>query len=229
MGLPGLRPGILTKLSKIFTIRTLLIVVFLETTTLIPLALHVAFEKPALTLRMPTAVSHAAGPPAAGSAVVKTTPAAAAVTPAMRLRIPKIGVSAPIDPLGTTAKGEMAAPSAPQEIGWYRLGPRPGDIGSAVIAGHYGLWADGETSIFDHLNKLVAGDKLYIDYKEGKTVAYIVRKSQTYDPNADASNIFKSSDGKSHINLVTCAGKWDEKSRSYSKRLVVFADKEQGL
>jgi len=35
-----------------------------------------------------------------------------------------------------------------------------------------------------------------------------------------------SNDGKAHLNLITCAGVWDEVEKSHSSRLVVFADME---
>jgi hypothetical protein len=53
----------------------------------------------------------------------------------------------------------------------------------------------------------------------------VVREIQRYDPNADASSVFSSNDGKSHLNLITCEGIWDEVSQSYPQRLVIFTDK----
>ncbi|MFA5714473.1 MAG: PAS domain S-box protein [Candidatus Paceibacterota bacterium] len=41
-----------------------------------------------------------------------------------------------------------------------------------------------------------------------------------------ATDIFVSNDGKAHLNLITCGGFLDEVSKSYPKRLVVFADAE---
>ncbi|MDO8558807.1 MAG: class F sortase [bacterium] len=84
----------------------------------------------------------------------------------------------------------------------------------------------GEGSVFDNLNKLRKGDVLYIEDDKGVIVSFVVRESRNYDPNADASDIFNLNDGKPHLNLITCEGVWDEASKSYSKRLVVFTDKE---
>jgi hypothetical protein len=46
-----------------------------------------------------------------------------------------------------------------------------------------------------------------------------------FDPSADATAVFISNDGSSHLNLITCDGVWDKQAKQYSKRLVVFADR----
>jgi LPXTG-site transpeptidase (sortase) family protein len=144
----------------------------------------------------------------------------------VRLTIPKIKVDASIEYVGVTAKGEMGVPKGPKDVAWFDIGTRPGNIGSAVIAGHYGTWINGEGSVFDNLNKLVRGDKIYVEDEKGMISTFVVRESRSYNPNADASEVFGLADGKSHLNLVTCEGIWNEVSQTYSQRLVVFADKQ---
>ncbi len=145
----------------------------------------------------------------------------------MRLRIPTINVNATIEPAGMTQNGEMGVPKGPNNVTWFKLGPRPGESGSAVIAGHYGRWKTGEGSVFDTLHTLRKGDKIYVEDEKGITTTFIVREKRNYDPNANASEIFTSKDGKSHLNLITCEGVWNKSSKSYTKRLVVFTDKEE--
>lgn len=144
----------------------------------------------------------------------------------VRLKIPSIEVDAPVEYVGIIANGEMGIPKGPADVGWYEIGPRPGENGSAVIAGHYGGWKNGEKSVFDDLNKLKEGDSVYIENENGGAITFIVQKVQTFNPNDDASAVFVSSDGKAHLNLITCEGAWNKNSRSYSKRLVVFADRK---
>jgi LPXTG-site transpeptidase (sortase) family protein len=105
------------------------------------------------------------------------------------------------------------------------MGPRPGETGSAVIAGHYG-WRKGAPAVFDGLRALAKGDKLFVEGRDGIAVVFIVRKVMTYGENDDASDVFGSSDGRAHLNLITCEGVWNKASGSYSNRLVVFADAE---
>lgn len=141
------------------------------------------------------------------------------------LTIPKIKVDASIEQVGLTADWSLSAPKDPAKVAWFNLSPRPGDNGSAVIAGHYG-WKDGIPAAFDNLHKLVKGDKLYVKDGKGTATVFVVTGVQTYGKNEDASNVFISNDGKAHLNLITCEGIWDKVSKSYSKRLVVFTDKE---
>jgi LPXTG-site transpeptidase (sortase) family protein len=143
----------------------------------------------------------------------------------MRLKIPRIKVDSAIEGVGIVPDGAMDVAKDPAKVAWLDLGPRPGENGSAVIAGHYGL-KDGKASVFDNLYKLRQGDKLYIEDDKGLIISFVVSESRRYDPGADASGVFNSNDGNSHLNLVTCQGVWDESAKSYSERLVVFTDRE---
>jgi LPXTG-site transpeptidase (sortase) family protein len=143
----------------------------------------------------------------------------------MRLKIPEINVDATIEYVGLNSSGAMDVPKGPVDVAWLQLGPRPGENGSAVIDGHYGTWKNGDHSVFDDLKKLTTGDRLSIVDNKGLIISFVVRESQSYDQNADAKDVFSSSDGKSHLNLITCEN-WDTTSASYTKRLVVFTDKE---
>lgn len=143
----------------------------------------------------------------------------------VNLKIPAINVDAAIESVGITSKGEMDVPKSPANAAWYNRGPRPGEKGSSVIDGHSG-YKDNIPAIFDNLSKLRSGDKIYLKDEKGVTNIFVVRVSRDYDPKADASGVFHSSDGKAHLNLITCEGVWDNTKKSYSSRLVVFADKE---
>ncbi len=143
----------------------------------------------------------------------------------VRLTIPKISVDAAIEPVGLTGEGAMSVPKGPDDTAWFSQGTRPGEIGSAVIDGHSG-WKDGIPAVFDNLNRLRIGDTILVMDGRGVTFTFVVRKVKTYDPKADASDVFSSNDGKVHLNLITCEGTWDPISRTSSERLIVFADKE---
>ncbi len=143
----------------------------------------------------------------------------------IRLKIPKIKVNAAIEYIGINSKGEMGIPKLPRDAAWYNLGPRPGEIGSAVISGHVN-WYNGATSVFANLNKLKIGDEITVQDSKGVSITFVVRKIHEFTSKEDASEVFVSNDGKAHLNLITCDGVWDKKTKQYSKRLVVFADKE---
>lgn len=143
----------------------------------------------------------------------------------VRLTIPSIGVDASLESVGLTPKGAMDVPTGPANAAWFSLGPHPGEEGSAVIAGHYG-WKDGLPAVFDDLSTLQKGDTVYVEDENGVRTTFVVRELRSYGEYEDAPEVFGSIDGKAHLNLVTCEGIWDTVSKSYAKRLVVFADKE---
>ncbi|HEY4477759.1 MAG TPA: class F sortase [Candidatus Paceibacterota bacterium] len=143
----------------------------------------------------------------------------------IRMMIPKISVDAPVEYMGLTSDGSMDAPVEPSSVGWFHPGTIPGEIGSAVIDGHSG-WKGNEKAVFDNLHKLKKGDKVYVENKKKEITTFIVTKTQTYDPDADTSQVFGSNDGLSHLNIITCAGVWDEIEKSHSNRLVVFTNKD---
>ena len=141
----------------------------------------------------------------------------------VRLKIPKIKVNAVVETAGLTPDGAMGVPKGPANVAWFKLGPRPGNTGSAVIAGHYGF---KKGSVFDNLNKLQKGDKIYVEDDKGATSTFVVRDIKMFASNAGASEVFNSGDDKSHLNLITCEGIWNKATKNYSRRRVVFADKE---
>ena len=57
----------------------------------------------------------------------------------VRLKIPVIGVDTAIEDAYITPDGRMDVPAGSVNVAWYALGPRPGQIGSAVIGGHFGI------------------------------------------------------------------------------------------
>lgn len=156
-----------------------------------------------------------------------TVPKAANTRRAIRLKIPKINVDAAVGPVGLTLEGAMDAPKGPTDVAWFERGPRPGEKGSAVITGHYGRWENGTKSVFDNLNRLKPGDTLSIEDAQGVTISFVVRELRLYNQNDDAADVFGSSDGKAHLNLIACAGVWDKVKKIYPDRLVVFTDKEE--
>ncbi|MCR4279493.1 MAG: class F sortase [Candidatus Zambryskibacteria bacterium] len=165
----------------------------------------------------------AAAQSATVTTVQKTQPQVTQAGP-KRLRIPSIGVDAHVEQVGLTSSGNMDAPAGPDNAGWYKYGVKPGEVGSAVIDGHSG-WRDNIPAIFDNLGNVKVGDKIYVEGSDGTTTTFVVRDIREYGYNDDAYEIFNSSDGLAHLNLITCTGEWNDIARSSLKRLVVFADK----
>jgi sortase A len=141
-----------------------------------------------------------------------------------RVIIQKIGVDALVEQVALDEKGRMAIPSNYTDVGWYKLGPRPGAFGSAVLAAHLST-KTLEPAVFADLHKLEPGDDIWIMDEKGNGLRFKVRGSKTYDHEDTAAlqEVFGDRDGV-HLNLITCDGVWVQSAKSYSERLVVFAD-----
>jgi hypothetical protein len=141
----------------------------------------------------------------------------------VRLLIPIIGVDSVIEDAYITPDGRMDVPAGSKNVAWFAIGTIPGQKGSAVIGGHFGI-DNGEPKVFYDLNKLVAGDKIFIIDDFDNTLAFIVRSIRLFDRNADATSVFYSNDGLAHLNVITCEGEWNRVEDSYPDRRVVFTD-----
>ncbi len=142
----------------------------------------------------------------------------------VRIRIPVIGVDAAIEDAYITPDGRMDIPAGSNNVAWFALGPRPGQIGSAVIGGHYGI-DNGVPKVFYRLNNLEVGDLITVVDDQRKNISFEVQSIKVYERNADATSVFISNDGQSHLNLVTCDGIWNRVNDSYPNRRVIFADR----
>lgn len=142
----------------------------------------------------------------------------------VHLSIPIIKVDATLESVHLTPQGAIGTPESPTNAAWFDLGPSPGEVGNAVIVGHFG-WKGNIPAVFDDLHTLKKGDKIYIEDAEGSTTTFVVREVKTYGASDDFSKVFSSTDGKAHLNLITCGGVWDAAAKNYSDRVVVFTDK----
>lgn len=143
----------------------------------------------------------------------------------VQLVIPSIGVAAQVQTVGLAdgGSGEMGVPDNFTDVGWYQYGPRPGMVGSAVIAGHLNGKGVPEAVFFD-LGDLDIGDRVSIIAQDGSTLTFEVVQMRTYTYDAPTDEVFVSTDGKVRLNLITCAGSWVQDEKLYDKRTVVFTE-----
>jgi len=139
----------------------------------------------------------------------------------VRLQIPGIGVDAPVVRVGVTPEGAMDSPEGAEDTGWYERGPRPGEQGSAVIAGHSGYRTG--PAVFDDLEQVKVGDTIVVVDATGATIEFRVRETRLYSPTDRPAEVFASDEGR-HLNLITCTGAWDSSAGTHAQRLVVFSD-----
>ncbi|MGE6553719.1 sortase domain-containing protein [Exiguobacterium artemiae] len=141
------------------------------------------------------------------------------------LTIDQLKVKTNIEQVGLDKKGAMGTPKNEQQVGWYKFGPRPGDVGNAVIDGH----TDTKTgpAVFYQLHELKKGDKIEIKDESGRNLVFRVKKLVEYGHlDAPLEKIFGASDQR-NLNLITCIGTYDENEGTYDNRLVVFTELDQ--
>lgn len=146
----------------------------------------------------------------------------------VRFTISKLGIDAGFQYNGLKADGAMDIPNNIVDVGWFTGSARPGEQGTSVVTGHVAQIRGGvmtKPGVFSNLSQLRAGDRLSVLNDKGEAVTFVVRESRSFDPSADATEVFSSADGKAHLNLITCEGIWNPEKLSYSARLVVFTDK----
>jgi len=137
------------------------------------------------------------------------------------LRIPSIGVNAVVELTGVKADGTMGTPKNFDNVAWYSPGAKPGQMGSAVFAGHVNN-AMLKSGVFEHLSQVTTGDYITVEDSAGKALVYRVSSVKEYQPDASTDALFTTT-GPSRLVLITCEGEWVSSAHSYNKRLVVIA------
>jgi LPXTG-site transpeptidase (sortase) family protein len=137
------------------------------------------------------------------------------------LTIPSIGVQTSLIHLGLTSSGTLQVPSTTAVAGWYTGSPRPGAIGSSVIAGHIdSVLGPG---IFYHLSQLQRGDRVYIRRADGTLVVFSVTRVQMYLKDDFPTEAVYGPTPDAELRLITCGGTFDYARRSYLSNVVVYA------
>lgn len=147
----------------------------------------------------------------------------AAATQPSRLSLPRLGISAPVDPVGVASDGQVEIPEDPQRVGWYRFSPAPGALqGSSVVVGH--VDSDGQgLGVLVALNEVRRGDQVLVQRADGARVTYQITARRTVAKDAlPASGAFRR-DGPAVLTLITCAGPYLSDQGGYQNNLVVTA------
>ncbi|MDX3752354.1 class F sortase [Streptomyces sp. AK08-02] len=143
-------------------------------------------------------------------------------SPPLRIRIPAIGVDAPLMGLGLTATGSLDVPPAEREnlAGWYEDGTVPGGTGTAIVAGHVDN-ADGP-SVFYRLGALEKGGGIEVERLDGSTARFTVDAVEVYDTENFPDEKVYGAAKRAELRVITCGGRYS-RSTGYQGNVVVFA------
>lgn len=167
--------------------------------------------------------------PAASSPLTRSPlpdrPAAAAMgVPVARpvtVEIPTIGVEASLVDLDLDQDRRLQVPDDPARGGWYVRGPRPGEDGPAVVAGHVDSQAG--PAVFWRLGELAPGDRITVHDAERTRHVFVVDRVERW-PKDDfpTDAVYRQSHGP-ELRLITCGGAFDRDTGHYRDNVIVFA------
>jgi hypothetical protein len=162
------------------------------------------------------------GPPPAGAVAAPPRPIEAArVARPVSLSIPVIGVHTRLIRLGLTAQGTLQVPASTSVAGWYTGGPRPGQVGSAVIAGHIDSYLG--PGVFFRLRLLRPGDRVYVRQAGGRLAVFRVYAEHSYPKDHFPTQRVYGPAPDPELRLITCGGTFNPATGSYLNNVVVYA------
>ena len=154
-----------------------------------------------------------------------------------RIRIPSLGVDAPLGIRGVPVSGQMPAPAGPSDVilydfsqspGW---GGMPGGGGNAIVSGHvdysYKLpYVEANyhgPAVFRGLSLVSAGDVIEMTV-DGRVYSYTVQwRRVTLAVGPAWGDLLAHDIGREAITLITCEGNFNPATQEYDSRTVVRA------
>ncbi|MFH8972531.1 class F sortase [Streptomyces sp. NPDC017890] len=172
--------------------------------------------------------AHTGAPPQPSAAQARTGQAGDAAAPALppsppdRIRIPAIGVNAPMTGLGLTPSGSLGVPPAEKEnlAGWYEAGTTPGETGTAIVAGHVDN-AEGP-AVFYRLGALEKGGTIEVDRRDGGVAVFTVDAVEVYAAKDFPDEKVYGAADRPELRVITCGGGYS-RGTGYQGNVVVFA------
>ena len=166
--------------------------------------------------------ARASVPAPSGPAAPAPDPSPAAAAPApVSLTIPAIGVHTRLIRLGITAQGTLQVPTSTTVAGWYTASPRPGEIGSSVIAGHIDSYLG--PGIFYRLSQLRSGERIYVRRADGSLAVFSVYAVREYPKDHFPTGKVYGPAPDAELHLITCGGSFDYATHSYLSNVVVYS------
>lgn len=137
------------------------------------------------------------------------------------LLIPAIGVSSNLVRLDLTAQDTLQVPPTAAVAGWYTGSPRPGQIGSSIIAGH--IDSRLGPGVFYRLGQLRRGDYVYVIRANHTVAVFEVTSLRTYLKSSFPRKAVYGPVPDAELRLITCGGTFDFATGSYLSNVVAYA------
>lgn len=140
-----------------------------------------------------------------------------------RVSIASLGVRADVVEVGKADDGSIAPPveDPVHTVGWYGLGPTPGEAGTAVIVGH--VDTHDQAAVFHNLHQIQAGKLIEVSRKDRKVATFKVDSVETFPKSSFPADRVLVHDDVARLALVTCGGNWLGGETGYADNIIVFA------
>ena len=138
------------------------------------------------------------------------------------VRIPRLGVDAPVLTIGHDTVGALIVPHSPMDVGWFQGGSVPGEPGVALLTSHVDTRTEGR-GVFAGLVELSEGDTVTITAADGTEQRWTVTARTQHHKSDLPPELFARS-GAPVLALVTCGGPFDREARSYRDNVIVWAE-----
>jgi sortase (surface protein transpeptidase) len=139
----------------------------------------------------------------------------------VRVSIPVLGVTSSVMDLGLNPDGSMELPPGAYPVGWYDKSPTPGQLGPAVLVGHVD-WGD-KNGVFFGLRVMRPGDRVVVDRADGSQATFRVGRVERHAKDDFPTGEVYGDVGWAGLRLITCGGKFDERTGNYEDNVIVFA------
>ena len=137
------------------------------------------------------------------------------------LTIAKIGLKVKgVRSVGLEPDGQLEIPNE-KEIGWYRYGQAPGEIGSTVLAAHVS-W-NGSLGPFADLATVEPGDRINVQLSDGGSRTYEAVERNQYNKGELPADRIWSRTGNETLVLITCGGEFNPAIKRYYDNIVIYA------
>ena len=140
----------------------------------------------------------------------------------LRIEIPAIAASAPVDPLGLNRDGTLQVPADFARAGYYTGRPPPGAAGPAIIVAH--VDSKSGPAVFARLRNLKPGDEVTVTRADRSSVIFVIDRVESHPKNAFPTRAVYDPTPGATLRLITCGGSFDRSAGHYRANVIAFAN-----
>jgi hypothetical protein len=188
-----------------------------------------AQETPAGPPTPPASAAHAlpaSAPSASHAASAPPAPTPLGFSVPVHIDVPQISVHANIMSVGLAVDHSLGVPPMNQarKAAWYKLGPAPGQVGSAVLDGHVdSVEVAGHRGAFYPLGQARPGQTIDVTRADHLIATFTIDSVEQAPKSHFPTDKVYASVAYPALRLITCGGPFNRKTHSYQDNTIVYA------